>query len=244
MTNVTRATFKSLFESELRLLANSTCEQCDAKVRHPLLPWLVGEQFHSSAERILFVGKPHRGIPGDILDSGLIDPTNVETSLWDKSWPFWSYTKAIAENLYGRNARDFIAITNMIKCTNVGDDEDVSSAIDKTSYIMAQSCVLKLGVIWKEIELLQPTTIVFYTYALFRSLLHDIPVALQGTIRDITPQDGAIQCRNKRLGWWERSCGTSWTDNLRVLVVGHPERMARAEFVESITAWLRRKPRL
>ena len=100
MNNDTRTVFKLLFERELRLLANPVCERCDAQILHPLLPWLVGQRFSDSVERILFVGKPHRGTPGEILPSGMIDPTSmVADSLWDISWPYWSYTREIAENL-------------------------------------------------------------------------------------------------------------------------------------------------
>ena len=88
------------------------------------MPWLIGQRFSDSVERILFVGKPHRGTPGEILPSGMIDPTGmVADSLWDVSWPYWSYTREIAENLYGPDASDFIGFTNLIKCTNVGADD-------------------------------------------------------------------------------------------------------------------------
>jgi hypothetical protein len=245
MNNITRPIFKLLFERKLRLLANRICEQCDAQIRHPLLPWLVGEKFSHSTERILFVGKPHRGAPGEILPSGMIDPTGmVANSLWDIHWPYWSYTREIAENLYGQNASDFIAFTNLIKCTNVGADDGESTSTDKTTYGMAECCVLRLGVIWKEVERLKARTIVFYTYGLFRDMLQDVPVALNGSVLEITQQNHFVPCRNKRLWWWERACRTAWTDNLRLLVVGHPERMGRAEFVELLTNWLRPNPTL
>jgi hypothetical protein len=75
MRNCTRTRFAPLFESELHLLKNPICEQCDAQIRHPLLPWLVGERFSASVERVVFVGKPHRGVPGTLLPSGIIDPS-------------------------------------------------------------------------------------------------------------------------------------------------------------------------
>jgi len=243
MNNDTRATFEPLFARDLRLIENLVCEQCDAQIRHPLLPWLVGRSFSGTTERIMFVGKPHRGLPGDILPSGMIDPTAmVANVLWPISWPYWSYTREIAERLYGKNAHDFIAFTNLIKCTNVGAEDGESASTDKTTYHMSESCVLKLGVIWKEIALVEARTIVFYTYGLFRELLRDIPVAVRGSIREMTPQDHSVRCGQKRLGWWERTCATAWTDNLRLLVVGHPEPMRRAEFVELLTNWLRPNP--
>ena len=240
MNNVTRKRFQPLFEVELQLLKNSSCQQCDAQIRYPLLPWIVGPQFSHSNERIIFVGKPHRGTPGKILPTGIIDPTDlVAEELWNIKWPYWSYTREIAENLYGEKAHEFIAFTNLIKCTNVGADDGRSTSNDKTSYKMAESCVLKLAVIWKEIEYLKAKTVVFYTYGLFRDILQDIPVSINGSIKDITIESNSVPCRNKRLGWWERTCKTVWTDNLRILVVGHPERMGKVEFVELLTSWLR-----
>lgn len=240
MNNGTRGIFEPLFDGDLHLTKNSTCNECDAQIRHPLLPWLVGHGFSETSERILFVGKPHRGTPGVILPSGLIDPTNmVADTLWDIYWPYWSYTREIAENLYGENAHDFIAFTNLIKCTNVNADDGESRSTDKTTYQMAECCVLKLGVIWKEIERLEARTIVFYTYGLFPEVLQDIPLATSGSIREITAREHHVQCGQKSLGWWERTCATAWTENLRILVVGHPERMLRAEFVGLLTSWLR-----
>ena len=229
MKNVTRGTFQPLFEGELQLLKNPICNQCDAQIRHPLLPWLVGSQFSDSRDRILFVGKPHRGLPGEVLPSGIIDPTDmVSNNLWGINWPYWSYTRQIAENLYGRNAHEFIAFSNLIKCTNVGADDGDSTSTDKTTYMMSECCVLKLGVIWKEIEYLKARTVIFYTYGLFRDMLQDIPIAIDGSIQETTTKNHSVPCRNKRLGWWERACRTAWTDNLRILVVGHPERMGQA----------------
>lgn len=239
MNNVTRSTFGELFEHRLRLLNNVTCARCDAQIRHPLLPWIVGARFSESAERILFVGKPHRGLPGTVQSSGFIDPTDmVADSLWDVSWPYWSYTREIAERLYGEHAADFFAFTNLVKCTNIGA-EDGSPSVDATSELMARCCVTDLGVIWKEAEQLQPRTIVFYTYGFFRALLRPIPIALDGTLREITSEGHFVPCRNKQLGWWERECDTAWTKSLRLLVVGHPERMGRPEFVGLLTSWLR-----
>lgn len=238
--NRSRAIFQDLFERDLRLLGNPICAQCDAVVRHPLLPWVVGDRFSTTAERIMFIGKPHRGRPqrpDDVLPSGVVDSTvTVTDSLWDWHTPYWSYTREIAERLYGDNACESICMTNLVKCTNVNDDD---LARDKTTRVMAESCVSRLGVIWREVEKLEARSLVFYTYHLFRDTLRRIPIALPGSVRELTPFDYTVECRNKPLGWWERACKTAWTDNLRLLVVGHPERMGRPEFVELLTNWLR-----
>jgi hypothetical protein len=222
MKNQTRVTFQALFENELKLLNNGVCKECDAEIRHPLLPWLVGEKFQETTERVLFVGKPHRGAPEEILPSGIIDPTAiVADELWDWHPPYWSYTREIAETLYGSQAFESIAFTNLIKCTNVGADDGESTSTDKTTYKMAECCVLKLGVIWKEVQRLEPRTVVFYTHGLFPEILEIVPVAIDGTLHEITPRDHQVSCGSKYLRWWERSCRAAWTDTLRLLVVGH-----------------------
>jgi hypothetical protein len=127
-----------------------------------------------------------------------------------------------------------------VKCTNVDAADGESKSTDKTTPRMIECCVGKLGVIWKEIEVLQPNTVVFYTYGLFRESLQEVPVALRGSITDITPQEHRVSCGKKKLGWWERSCRASWTETLRLLVVGHPERMARRDFVQLLTIWIQR----
>lgn len=172
-----------------------------------------------------------------------MDPTPVVAGeLWAKNWPYWRYTRDVAERLYGPDAHDFIAFTNLIKCTNVGGEAGSTSAADTTSYRMVQCCVAELGVIWKEIELLRPFNLVFYSYSLFRDVLRSIPVAEEGSLREITPEGNFVMCRNKRLHWWDRTCRTLWTDNLRILVTGHPERMGRNEYVHLLSTWLKSGP--
>jgi hypothetical protein len=245
--NVTHATFQPLFEDELQLLNNPVCHQCDAQIRHPLLPWNVGAQF-SDSDRIVFVGNTHNNMPGEILSSGIIDPTDWICLKEDKhKWPCWHYTSRVADELYGgeyhvsgHNAMEFIAFTNLIKCTNVGTDGDSCTSTDKTTDKMAESCVIKLGVIWKEIELLEARTVVFYTYGRHRKMLQDIPFAVDGSIHEITSINHTVPCKKtKRIGWWERECRTDWTDNLRILVVGYPHSRGQEEFVELLANWIR-----
>jgi hypothetical protein len=228
-----------LFSQRLSLLHNPICNECDAKIRHPLLPWMIDRKFAETTERVLFVGKPHRGTPGKILPSDLIDPSDMLERLWSAHWPYWSYTREIAEHLYGSAAYDFIAFTNLVKCTNVNADDGESTSNDRTTPKMVESCVRRLGVLWREMEVVQPRTVIFYTYGLFRESLRQVPVATGNNMVQITPQDYRIECGRKKLGWWERSCRTSWTETLRLLVVGHPERMARRDFVRLLTSWIR-----
>lgn len=233
--NQTRPLFQSLFEDNLHLLSNPACQQCDPDIKYPLMPWLVGEKFSSTQERLVFVGKPHRGIPGEILPSGILDPTaDVEgdKGLWNEGWAYWSYTREIAERLYGDDAFESISFTNLVKCTN-------TDGPDATTWTMARNCIVELGVIWREFEVIKPLTAVFYTYSLYRDLLLDIPIAIQDTITEITSPEHRVTCGQKTLGWWERACATSWARRMRVLVIGHPERMKRDDYTNLLVDWIR-----
>lgn len=230
-----------MFEVDLRVLRNRTCADCDARIKHPLLPWIVGSKYADESNRILFIGKPHRGMPGTVLASGIIDPTLAVDSLWLSGWPYWSYTREIAERMYGPDALDHIALTNIVKCTNTGA-EDGSPSADDTSYEMADRCVRRLGALWREIDVLKPHSIVFYTFGLYRKLLRDLPFAIEPSIREVTPIDHTVGCRNKRLGWWERVCDSHWGE-IRTLVVGHPERKGRTEYIDLLANWLARGSR-
>lgn len=242
MKNQTLRIFRPLFEKQLRLLKNQSCAKCDAKIKHPLLPWLVGSDYWRTEERLLFVGKPHRGKPGDILRSGLIDPTNEVEGLVKKHWPYWKYTKEIAERIFGSsdNLWDKVAFTNIIKCTNVRANKDSGTA-DRTSHVMAQCCIGDLKVVFHEIRRLEPRTIIFYTFSLYRELLRELPSEWALKSVDVTSENKKVRCGKKQLHWWERSVVTTWHDHVRVLVVGHPERMAKKEYVELLANWINRK---
>ena len=156
--------------------------------------------------------------------------------LMECSWSYWSYTREILKRLYGSNPWDYCALSNIIKCTNVyGSGQD--STIDKTSYNMAKSCILDLGVIFKEIEVLEPNHIIFYTYNFHKEMLINLPFA--NSICEKTTIEHKVLCGQKKLGWWERHITTSWNDNVKLLVVGHPERMKKEEYISLIIDWVK-----
>jgi len=237
MKNYTIKLFKKLFEEKLNLLNNEICKKCDAIFKYPLLPWIVGDNYFKSKEKILFVGKPHRGVPGEKFPSGILDPTKPHLNwLMDCSWPFWSYTKEILISLYGDNDPwSYCSLTNIIKCTNVGGEGNPSN--DATTYKMAESCIKKLGVIFEEIEVLKPKHIIFYTYSLYPELLIELPFAI--SINEITDKNYKVKCGKKYLGWWVRLVKTRWNDEIKILVTGHPERMKKDEFISLIVNWIK-----
>ena len=150
MLNLTVPTFAPIFEQDLVLLANPPCEACNPHpdLKHPLPPWIPGSRFQETKERIVFVGKPHRGTLDEFRSRGVIDPTAKifgVNGLWNTHWPYWSHTREIAGNLYGAHAARYICITNLVKWTN-------TVAQDATTREMAVGCVREFRVNWKEKE--------------------------------------------------------------------------------------------
>lgn len=231
--NRTRTLFEPIFTDGLQLPNNDICKGCDAGIKQPLLPWIVGSNFDQTEYKLVFAGKPHRGAPGELLPQGILDPTAfVEESLWDQSWPYWSYSRSITEQVYGTTTMRNIAFTNIIKCTNTNDT-------DKTTRCMAESCLIRHGVFWRELAALKAQTIVAYTHNLFPDLLTTLPIAIPGTIQHHTDRRHKLTCGIKKIGWWDRSFATNWHDSVRLLVVSHPERQRKAAFVELITNWVK-----
>ncbi len=237
MKNLTLEKFKTMFES-IQLSKNDICNNCDAKVKHPLLPWIVGSQFNETKEKVLFVGKPHRGEPGERLPSGILDSTKPHLDfLINCKWPYWSYTKSIAMGLFGDNDPwDYVAFTNIIKCTNVTGE---NGSFDTTSKKMAKCCIDDNGVIFSEIEELKPNCIVFFTYDLFSEHLVNLPFAFK--IDEITKKGNRVPCGMKTIGWWHRRIKTEWSDNVSILVTHHPERKKKSDYVNLILNWIKKE---
>lgn len=132
------------------------CEECHKK-EHLSLPigcWCVGSDFNKTSKRILFVGKNARNNPGTIED-GFRNPFQyTRESLWNKSWPYWSYTRAITQRIFGDDSIEHIAFTNIVKSNNSGGK-------DTTSDFVKSNCILNLKVLQQELKVIHPTHIIF-----------------------------------------------------------------------------------
>ena len=223
-----------LYEEELCLLQNDACRRCDAVVKQPLAMWHVGADYFNSDRRVLFVGKPHRGCLDGARPSGVVDPWAVTDELRSSSWAYWRYTSDIANELHGDEGWSRIALTNVVKCTNVTGE---NGSLDRTSSTMVEQCVGQLDVITAEIRILQPTHIVMYTASFFPDSLKNVSLGAAGAWA--TDTDGKRACGKKMLRWQERSASAEWGGQLKLLVTGHPERMRRTEYTSMIARWLR-----
>lgn len=225
-----------IYEKQLNIPHNNNCQICGSLYKQPLLPWVIGRNYFTENGRIFIGGKPHRGTPKYAIKrvSGVIDGRGRGKDIFDKeNWPYWSYTKAMLEKHYGSSddGWDHIAFSNVVKCTS-------TTGKDKTSSNCAIQCIKNNGVIIKEIELLQPRKIIFYTWSMHRCLFKELPFAKDGSITEHTNYDFRLKCGKKELGWWDRTFEATWGEKVDFLIMGHPERMKKSEYVEMVSNWL------
>ena len=131
---------------------------------------------------------------------------------------------------------DYVAFTNIVKCTNVSGDSKKGTS-DKTTKNMVHSCVQNNGIIFKEIEELKPTCIVFFSYDLYREFLIELPFAKE--VEELSGIDSRVSCGKKTIGWWHRRIKTDWSDKVSILVTHHPERKKKADYVRLISTWVK-----
>lgn len=214
--------------------SGSVCHGCPAQLKRPLLPWQVGHAFAESERRVVFIGKPHRGeCEENEKDGVFMDCSHAASAIYRfKHWPYWSYTVAIADRIHGPGRGwDRVAISNIVKCTNVRAESGKSA--DKTTPEMIDRCVLQLGVVFAELQALRATHAVFYTHAApFGAYLEELPFG--PTRKDSRKR---VACGKRTIPWWEREVDAPWGD-LRVLVTGHPQFKKRVDFVGRVSDWV------
>jgi hypothetical protein len=225
------------------LLNNNYCLDCNPKIKNPLLPWHIGDSFFDNEFRILFVGKPHRGTPGKIIKNKYLDPDGISEELFfeKNKWAFWAYTREISKRIFGSEKEGWnnISITNLVKCTNTNGK---GSSTDKTTLNMAQNCIDDNSVIFKEIRILKPKTIIFYTWSMFRKLLKNFPKDFTLISEEKTINNREV-CGKKKIGWWERTYHVPWSEELRVLIISHPERKKKIEYINKVSNWIKQSDR-
>ena len=225
-----------IYEDQLNIPRNAVCGNCDSEYKQPLLPWQIGKKYFTGKGGVFVAGKPHRGTPGIVRPSGVIDGRKVgERLFFNESWPYWNYTKEALNSIYGTSKESWAHITfsNIVKCSSTDTQ-------DKTSWLCAKQCVAENGVVFKEIELLQPRKILFFTWSMHRSLLEKVPFARSGTVVEHTSSEHKRECGAKKLGWWDRTLVANWGSRVDYLVLGHPERMKKTEYVAMVSEWLKK----
>ncbi len=204
----------------------SLCRQCreGRNLSGPIGCWLVGEKFNEEDKRILFIGKNARDNPGNKYHTYQNTFEDTRMRLWNKGYPYWRYTKEITERIFGDNSCEHIAFTNIVKCND-------SSGRDTTSDDVKKICILDLQVLRKEIEIIQPTNIVFYTALTYDSFIPQVFDSFekrQYGERIIGAKSVPWLCADAVIGG----------DRINVLRTGHPERKKREDFVNAVCEWL------
>jgi hypothetical protein len=206
-------------------------------LRGPLAAWHVGRDFGKEEPSILFAGKVARGAPGDPTPCGFLDPQEAAELLYESSrWSFWSYTREIAERVHGDGAKAWerIALTNMLKC-------DWSDTVDISSEEMKRCCIGEHGVVWREIEFLEPSHVVFYTGRDHDPYLEGFIQRKSGegwSVSTVHPASHRIANGARHMWWWETTLQLPSGRTMRLLRTSHPERQKRDGFVGSIVNWI------
>lgn len=206
---------------------NPVCTKCKSNntdLTSPVGAWVVGNKFYSHSKRILFVGKNARGNLGKSYHGFQVVFSTARNCLWKKPWPYWNYTRAITDAVYGNDDIENIAFTNIVKCND-------SDGKDSTSEHTKGCCICQLNVIGKEIDIIRPTHIVFYT-----SWKYDdyIPLIFD-TYTEIEKRK--VKIGKKEMPWME-AIGQLNDNLIKILRVGHPERMKKDEYVSAISKWI------
>ncbi len=215
---------------------NDICLNCrskESKLTNPLSMYHIGKNFSNSKNTILFVGKNAYGEPGEIVENFLfLDSTDFgRDSLelkeeYSSRRAFYSYTNEIIKRHFGSydNGENSVALTNIVKCNN-------QSIQDTTTFNTKKSCINDLGVIWKEIEVLKPKRIIFYTGRHYDEFIKNYKPKDCFEIIDIV--DNHNEC------WFHRKylnqSGIIICDILRTF---HPQRKNKEHFVNKICNWL------
>lgn len=241
---------------DIGLGCSEVCKNCrgecnseyGVELSRPIGAWFVGSKFADKENkyRILFIGKNARGVkgkePGVLVKMGKPDDPNdpdagtmiqfdsARAYLSEKSSPYWSYTRAIAEQVFGKHEdpAEYIAFTNIVKC-------NISDTIDDTPKLLRENCVGKMGVIQKEIEIIKPNVIIMYTsysYDKEMEILFPSVAKSKGT---------TVAVGKRRMPWFEANVEYGDGQTARLLRVGHPQgKMEWGEtgFVTLISDWI------
>lgn len=226
---------------------NDTCKECNKNntKEKPLSFYFVGNKFVKGEDTVLFVGKTAVGgenfeekYRGDFKCNLFTDATEFgEKSLeltenWATSRPFYNYTHNIIKDYYGSYeiGKDFVALTNIVKCNN-------TTTNDSTAYPVKENCINNLGVIWKEIEILSPKRVVFYTNVFYDNFIDAFKPSNCSKFEDIAVTRVGIG--NKTTPWWHRRFLDEKNNPIfEFLRLGHPQMMKKMDYVKSVVEWL------
>jgi hypothetical protein len=206
-------------------------------ITNPLTPYIISDKITKEIDRVMFIGKAARGDKfGTLIDEMIEDVTEFGEDFFENSsWAYYSYTREIVESYYGDLVKGFnhITFSNMVKCNN-------ETLNDTIPYDAKVCCVDKNRFIWKEVDIVKPKRIVFYTHFYYDDFIEKYRPTNCSFIKDITNKEYRIEVGSKTSLFWHRQFYDDH-DNLicSFLRTSHPMLKNKKDFVASVVDWLR-----
>lgn len=245
---------------KLNLDENEICKKCKSEnkgIGKSVGIWQYGEEFENSEYKVLFVGKTavtnekddtifsSRKTDGKFdenHDSYFDSEKRYETyannanDLFNENYSaYWSYVKAIANELYENEAWEKIAFSNIIKC-NIRNENEAPH--DSTTESMKKYCALDNKVLINEIKEIKPNNIIFMVGNSYKEIVRKTFENLGGFETIIEHE---IKIGAKKMPYWEFKIKIDKNNTIKCLLVGHPERLKKDEYVNKIVEFIKNK---
>jgi len=253
---------KEVFEMYRNTMKDKHCRRCyemakneERTLNPPISFWNLGTNFgDKSKPRIAFVGKTSWMSPDDIETFGKkIGPIYDIRRATDyffgndiKRYRYWRAIKKISQKVHStkQDPLEFlenIFITNLVKC-NFLECQDSYENITGFEYF--SNC---LDIFEKEIEIVKPSHVIFFTNDYYDSLVDDLHFGYEDSDcewEDLSSKYHRKQVsqraiKNKNVSWWHRVFREGGTPKMHFLRTRHPQG-APAEFEDEIVHWIRK----
>jgi hypothetical protein len=111
---------------------------------------------------------------------------------------------------------------------------------DSTPYNAKVCCIDENKFIWKEVDIIKPRRIIFYTHYYYDDFIERFRPQYQLRFKDLTDRQFRISVGGKTSLYWHRDFFDA-NENIicSFLRVSHPMMKNREDFIEAIVDWLR-----
>jgi len=226
---------------KIKLSNNPVCNKCKPLHKTPVSIWYVGSKFTHDKYKILFVGKTGRDA-WDInkkLGYDSLPKEEVEDRFLNYTNQFWMYTREIVSEIHGSPEKGLhrIAFTNIMKCPD-------TATVDTTDDSVKDNCILKLGVIQKEIEILKPKNVIFYTGPQYDDqidgLINNLKISFNAQkIVTLSKRNIKVGSKGNPLKLYQMELlDRKGKLIIRFLITSHPQGQNEARFVSNLTRWI------
>jgi len=235
-------TFGKIYEQfkKDKIGENEICNKCRKETNictTPLSPYLISDEEINLNDRIMFIGKTARGSDfGRETEIFYEDVTAFgHDFIRNSSWAYYSYTREIIKRYFGSidTGIKFITYTNLMKCNN-------ESTQDTTPYSAKRYCLNENKFIWKEIEIIQPKRLIFYSHNYYDDFIENFRPSNCHHLIDVTDKANTAAVGKKFALYWHRE----FFDKEGKLIcaflrTSHPERLKKEDFVQNVLYFLK-----